>query len=295
MSRIVYVAGEWLAAEAATVPITDRGFLMGDGVYDTCRVFQGQYFRFEQHAERLRVSGQVLRIDVPPVPELWRIAQDLLTRNRDAAGPERGALDHAVLRLTVTRGSGGKGLGTSGAGPVRVVATLRPLPADWRQRARAGWSVMTAATRHAPAQVIPSALKGQGRIYSLLARLEAEEAGCDDALLLSTDGRITEGTTWNVFWRHGRTLRTPAANEGLLPGVTRAMVMELAASAGYTIEEGGWPRSEIEGAHEAFATMTSLGVVPIRSLDGRDFPATGEAAGPLGEQYWERVAEETRG
>lgn len=295
MSRVAYVDGEWVAEEAASLPISDRGFLMGDGVYDTCRVFEGTYFRFDEHAERLRASGQVLRIDVPPTPELRRVGDEILARNRGAIGDDDATLDHAVLRLTVTRGSGGSGLGTGGAGPVRVVATLRPLPADWRERAGGGWSIVTAHTRHAPAEVIPPALKGQGRVYALLARLEAEAAGCDDALLLSTDGMITEGTTWNLFWRVGRTLRTPAAAQGLLPGVTRSLVLELARSAGYAIEEGAWQRSELDDADEAFATMTSLGLVTIRSLDGRPFPGTGQAAGRLAELYWQRIAEETHG
>jgi branched-chain amino acid aminotransferase len=292
MTRTVYVGGEWVDEETAAVPITDRGFLMGDGVYDTCRVFEGQYFRFDQHARRLRASGDVLKIDVPAVPELRRIAHELLERNR-ATAPAHASLDHAVLRLTVTRGSGGRGLGTRGAGPVRVVATLRPLPTDWRERARAGWSVITAATRHAPAEVIPPALKGQGRIYSLLARLEAEAAGCDDALLLSTDGRITEGTTWNLFWRTGQTLRTPAAATGLLPGVARGVVIDVGRAEGYAVEEGAWSRSELDRADEAFATMTSLGLVPIRSLDGRPFPGTAELAPRLADLYWERIAGES--
>jgi len=283
---IAHVDGEWVDGGAATIPITDRGFLLGDGVYDTCRVFEGAYFRFAQHAERLRASGAVLRIDVPPVEELRRVADGLLARNPVG--------DHAVLRIIVTRGSGGAGLATAGAGPVRVVATLRPLSDDWHARAMAGWSVLTAATRRPPPETMPPALKGLGRMFSLLARLEAEAAGCDDALLLSTDGRITEGTTWNVFWRRGRTLRTPATLEGLLAGVTRSLVVEMAENAGFAVEQGAWDRQELDDADEVFATMTSLGIVPIHTLDRRRYPGTGEAAGTLAPLYWKRVREETR-
>jgi branched-chain amino acid aminotransferase len=221
MDRVAFVDGAWVDESAATIPIQDRGFLMGDGVYDTCRVFEGTYFRFEQHAERLRVSGAILRIDVPPVPVLRRMADELLTRNRERLADAGPAGDHAVLRITVTRGSGGSGLGTAGTGPVRLVATLWPLPADWRERARTGWSVLTAATCHPSPDVLPAALKGQGRVSSLLARLEADEAGCDDALLLSAEGNVTEGTAWNICWRHGPVLRTPSVDQGLLAGVTR--------------------------------------------------------------------------
>jgi branched-chain amino acid aminotransferase len=295
VSAVVYLDGTWVDAARASIPITDRGFLMGDGVYDTCRVFEGAYFRFEEHAARLRASGDVLSIQVPPVDELRAVAEELLRRNQRLAAGRADAFDHAVLRLTVTRGSGGGGLGTAGAGPVRLVATLRPLPTDWRERARTGWTVITARTRHPPPDVIPPALKGQGRGFSLLARLEAERAGADDALLLSVDGHVTEGTAWNVFWRRDRTLRTPAPAEGLLPGVTRALVLEIAGEEGFTVEEGAWPRAELDDVDEAFATMTSLGVVPIRSLDGRALPGSGEAAGLLADRYWDRVRQETRG
>jgi branched-chain amino acid aminotransferase len=290
---IAFVDGEWVDAAAATIPISDRGFLMGDGVYDTCRVYDGAYFRFEDHAERLRASGAILRIEVPPVGRLKAVADEILARNRNGAG-DAAAFDHAVLRLTVTRGSGGAGLGTVGAGPVRLVATLRPMPPDWRDRARAGWSVLTAATRQPPRTVMPAGLKGQGRVFSLLARLEAERAGYDDALLLSVDGHIAEGTTWNMFWRVGETLRTPAAEQGPLPGVTRGLVLGIARDEGFIVEEGAWPRSELDRADEAFATMTSLGLVPIRSLDGHRFPGT-VAVDRLAGRYWERVQRETHG
>jgi branched-chain amino acid aminotransferase len=290
---IAHVDGEWVDARGATIPIDDRGFLLGDGVYDTCRVFEGVYFRFEEHAERLRASAAVLRMDAPPVPELRDVAEELLARNRSHAAEDAARLDHAVLRLTLTRGSGGAGLGTDGAGPVRLVATLRPLPTDWRERARAGWSVLTARTRHPPPDVLPPMLKGQGRISSLLARLEAEAGGCDDALLLSTDGRITEGTTWNVFWRVGTALRTPAPEAGLLAGVTRALVLDLAAAAGLSVEEGAWPRAELDAADEAFATLTSLGLVPIHTLDGARLRGASDAVDRLTPLYWARVRQET--
>ena len=285
---IAYVDGAWQDAEAGTVPIHDRGFLLGDGVYDTCRVFEGRYFLFPEHARRLHASAAVLRIPVPGVAELHDLALQLLERN---GGPE---LAHAVLRITATRGSGGRGVGTRGAGPTRLVMTLRRLPEDWRAQARQGWSCVTADVRHPPAAVMPPALKGQGRIFSLLATLDAEAAGCDEALLLSTDGKIAEGATWNVFWRAGERLRTPAEDTGILAGVTRAVVMDVARDAGYIVEEGAWERSELDGADEAFATMTSRGLVPLRTLDGRAFPST-EAADRLTAAYWDRVREACHG
>ena len=295
---IAWVDGEWVDAREGRVPIHDRGFLLGDGVYDSCRLFEGRWFRFEEHALRLQASGDVLRIPVPSAEELRRIADGIRERNPGVA--------HGTLRLTVTRGSGGPTPVRPDHAAPRLVVTLRALPDDWRERAGKGWSCMrsseksrwscmTAEIRHPPASVMPPGLKGQGRVFSLLAALEAEAAGCDQALLLSLDGNVTEGTTWNVFWRSGDRLRTPDASSGLLAGVTRGIVMEIAADAGLRVEEGVWDRTELDGAEELFATMTSLGLVPLLSLDGRELPEPRRAVDRLTPRYWERVRKESHG
>lgn len=266
--------GTWVAEEEARVPIDDRGFLLGDGVFDTCRLYDGRWLHFDDHARRLHDSAEVLRIPPPPLAELRGRADDLLRRNS--------GVDHGVLRMTLTRGSPG--------GPPRLVMTLRTLPSDWRDTARRGWRCITAAVRHPPAAVMPPRLKGQGRVFSLLAALEAEEAGCDQALLLSLDGHITEGATWNVFWRVGNVVRTPSEETGLLPGVTRSLVMEQVRAAGYTLETGVWGREELDAAHEVFGTMTSLGIVPITELDGRPLPEARTASDVIAPRFWDRVA-----
>ena len=281
---IAWVDGRWVPADEGRIPIDDRGFLYGDGVYDTCRLFEGRWFRFDEHARRLHASAAVLRIDPPQAAELRRIADGLVERNPDVT--------HGTLRMTVTRGSAPPG---AGVGPPRLVMTLRALPPDWNDRARRGWRCMTATVRHPPPSVIPPGLKGQGRTFSLLAALEAEAAGCDQALLLSMEGIVTEGATWNVFWRTGDTLRTPAASSGLLPGVTRALVLEIAQDAGYGVETGTWERSELDDAEEVFATMTSLGLVPVLTLDGRALPQPRHAVDRLTPLYWDRVRKECHG
>jgi branched-subunit amino acid aminotransferase/4-amino-4-deoxychorismate lyase len=276
---LAWVDGEWVEEEAGRVPIHDRGFLYGDGVYDTCRLYHGRWLRFDDHARRLHESADVLGITPPPVPELRRLADQILARN----APQ----EHAVLRMTVTRGGGRH---DDRAPDHRLVLTLAPLPADWRDRARRGWSCLTADVRHPPPAVMPPRLKGQGRIFSLLARREAEAAGCDQALLLSLDGQVTEGATWNVFWRRGDTIRTPAESTGILAGVTRGVVIDCVEEAGYALEVGVWDRRELDDADEIFGTMTSLGLVPIHTLDGRALPPARPAVERLTSLYWQAAA-----
>lgn len=282
---IVYLNGAWTDAAAATISIHDRGFLLADGVFETARVVNGRYFRLEQHLGRLADSARQLHLAIPHANELSVIAHELVVRNGVADGS---------LRITVTRGPGGSGLDTRGAGPPTLLVAVHPMAPDWRERAARGWHLITANVRRPSALSVPSDLKALGRVYAILAHLEAESAGADDALLLTADGNIGEGPTWNFFWRSGRVLRTAALAGGILEGITRSIIMRLAAAEGYQTEEGLYPRSDLEHADEAFATMTSFGVVPIRSIDQRSFPGDG-CAGLLQRRYWEYVERSLQG
>src|SRR5205807_1383773 len=157
----------------------------------------------------------------------------------------------AIFRVTLTRGR-------AGAREPTLYATVQPLPPTWREDARRGWQLITAQVRHPPLAASPSRIKSLGRLQGILARFEAQDAGVDDALLLAPDGVVVEGPTWNIFWRHGRNIYTPSVETGILEGVTRSVVIQLARDAGYTVEEGSWPRAELDHADELFATMTSL-------------------------------------
>jgi branched-chain amino acid aminotransferase len=278
---IVYLNGEWLPENEADIPITDRGFLYGDGVFETARLHQGKFFRLEQHLERLQQSALALQIPAPPSAQLATLAREIAERNQ---------LQEASLRITLTRGSvAGKSLHTERP---TLLVTIAAVGEDWLARAAQGWTLITARTRRPAPAAVPAQLKSLGRIYSLLATLEIQ-GRADDALLLTTEGAIAEGPTWNFFWRHGRVVRTAALELGVLDGVTRAIIMELARAAGYEVQEGRWSRSDLDHAEEAFATMTSRGIVPIRSLDGRPFPST-DCAAQLQPRYWEQVAAELR-
>lgn len=269
---IVWLDGRWLDADDATVSIRDRGFLMADGVYETCRLFEGGYFRIAAHLDRLERSGSILGVPVPPAGELTTVAYGLAHRN---------AITDGSLRIIVTRGTGAR---------TTVLLTLEPVAPDWRERAARGWNLITARSRRPPTDAVPAELKTLGRPWALLARREAAAAGADDALLLSTDGHIAEGTAWNVFWRSGTTLCTPSLEVGVLDGITRATLLAIAPGQGFVVSEGRWSRAALEDADEAFATMSSLGIVPIRRIDDRSFDPAAPTAHALADAYWRTVA-----
>ncbi len=271
---IVFLDGQYLDEGDAVVSIYDRGFLQGDGVFETARLHRRGWFRLDQHLERLAVSAAMLHLTLPPRANLASIADQLAIRN---------SIDEGTLRITVTRGRA--------EGQPTLVATLQPLASDWMQRAEHGWNVATARTRRPGLRSMPSQLKCVGRTHSLLARLEEQPQDVDDVLLLSEAGYLCEGPTWNLFWRRGSLLRTPSAATGALEGITRAVILDIAVGNGFTVEQGEWPRAELEDAEEIFATMSSLGVVPIQVLDQRSIPSDA-AARLLQARYWELVARE---
>lgn len=272
----VYLNGEWVDEAAASVPIDDRGFLHADAVYETARLHRGAYFRLDRHLARLAASAATLRIPLPPADAIAATAAEIVRRT---------GLREATFRITVTRGPHPDAPGT-------VLVTLRPIAADWTERAARGWTLITATTRRPSVAAIPAHIKSPGRPYAVLARLEAEAAGVDDALLLDDRGHVSEGPTWNVFWRKGRRLFTPSPACGVLEGVTRAAILDLAAAVRLDAQEGRYPRAELDAADEVFATMSSLGVVPVRVLDGQTLRAAGLAAAELQRRYWELVAAE---
>ena len=271
---IAYHDGEWLDESQLRIPASDAGFLSGHGVFESVRLHRGAWFRIGAHLERLAASAALLRIALPAREQLERVLHELARRS---------GVEEASARLTVTAGSGG--------GP-SVLATISPIADDWRARAARGWRLITARTRHPDPSSIPPALKSLGRVYSVLAKQEARDAGADDALMLLPDGTVAEGPTWNFFFRTDGVLHT-ASTEAVLGGVTRAVLIELAGAYGLAVD-AGLPTAELlDRADAAFASMSSLGVVPVLSLDGRPLPGSAALAAPLQSAYWSLVHEET--
>jgi branched-chain amino acid aminotransferase len=276
---MVFLDGQWVDEEDATIPANDRGFLFADGVFETGLLANGRYFRLDAHLQRLTQSAALLGVPVPPAAELARIAAEIAERN---------GIRDGSLRITLTAGHSSNTAGS-------ILVTLVPRDDAWIRKARDGWNIITAQTTRPSTRAIPAQLKALGRTYALLARREARIASADDALLLTDDGMICEGPTWNVMWRTGNTIRTPALELGVLAGVTRAILLDAARDLGFTTEEGAFPRSELDHADEIFATMTSAGVACFRSLDTRMLPEHTPAADALLERYYAVIAAECGG
>lgn len=271
---IVYLNGRYMPEEEAAISIHDRGFLAADGVFETALLHDGGFFRLGAHLERFAASAAALRLTAPAAAETDSVLRRVAHMNE---------LRAATMRITLTRG----------AVQPTLLVTATAHDSGHRDRLRAGWHLVTARTRRPSTAAIPAQVKTLGRPYALLARLEAADADADDALLLSDQGFICEGPSWNVFWRTGQTLFTPSLDVGVLAGVTRAVLLEIAPHSGLEVREGQWHREALDDADEMFATMTSAGIVSVRSLDGREFTDGTTAADALQTAYWQRVAAET--
>lgn len=271
---IAYHDGQWLDERDVRVAVRDPAFQSGHGVFESVRLHRGRYFRIDAHLERLAGSAALVRIALPAHDELAAVLRELA---------QRSGLEEASARLTVTAGPDD--------GAPSVIATIAPIGADWRERAARGWRIVTARTRHPDPGTVPPALKSLGRVYSVLARQEARDARVDDVLMLLPDGTVAEGPTWNFFFRVDGVLHT-ASTDAVLGGVTRAVVIDLARAQGTPLEVG-LPHADLLGrADAAFASMSSLGVVPVTELDGRPLAGSAGLAAPIQTAYWSLVHEE---
>jgi 4-amino-4-deoxychorismate lyase len=225
----------------------DEALLRGRAAFETIRVYGGRPFRLDAHLDRL--LGSAGSIDLPPLEraELEALVPLVL----DAAGP-----GDAVLRLVWT------------AEPLGL-ALVSPIP-DWIEetRARGGRAVSLLGMRATAPWLLPN-VKSTSYAVNMAAEAEAKRRGADEAVFVDAEGVVLEGTVTNVWWRVGDTLRTPALELGILAGVTRAALLEIAAAHGLAVEEGVFALGDLLGAEEAFTSSSVREVMPLVDLDGR--------------------------
>ncbi len=261
----VWLNGDLVGTEAARIDPRDRGFLLGDGVFETFAAADGYVYRLAEHLARLRAGAAVLGIPVP-AHDIERVVQAVLEANGLARG-------RAALRLTLIHGVGPRGL----LAPVDPQPTLL-LTAVATSAPPEAMTAVTATVRrneHSPT----ASIKHMSYLDNVIARNEAAARGADEALMLNTAGNIAEASAANVFAVvAGGTLVTPASTEGALPGVTRRAVIELAAGLDLGVHETIVSVERLAEADEAFLTNSLIGVCPLVALDGR--PIGDGAAGP---------------
>lgn len=279
--RKVYLDGRLVRESQARVPVTDRGFTLGDGVFETMRAIGGRLFRAGEHFDRLAYSASTLGLELPiDLPEMQRAARALLETNGTAG---------ALVRITITRGvPADRGLLPSGSSPATVVMVATPVPRGPNERSDWGYRAVVSGIRRNETSPL-SRIKSCNYLDSVLARMEAARAGAQEAILLNGVGDVACGASSNVFLVEGDLLVTPYLDAGVLAGVTRRTVLELCERAGVRHEERRVGLEELMTADALFVTNTAIGVMPVVTLDGRPIAsaATGQVTARLRALYEE--------
>ena len=266
MNAVVFVNGRITDAAQASVPVFDHGFLYGEGIYETLRTYDRQPFLFDRHMARLRQSAALMDLDVPFADEA--LAADVARTM--AAHP---GLDEAYIRILLTRGVGELTYNPAACPTPTLVIIVKPFPAPPAQSFTEGIRLaLVAVRRNHPAALNPR-IKSNNLLNNALAMQEALRAQADEALMQNHAGELAECSQSNFFLVRGGRVETPPVSAGLLPGVTRQFVLELATSLGLPAIEATLTPADLSSADEAFITGTTREVTPVVTIDGRPIGA----------------------
>ena len=275
----LYLNGEFVPEEELRISAFDHGFLYGDGVFEGIRAYDGYVFKLEEHLDRLYDSARAIRLEIPLSRDEMREAiLETLRVN---------GLKTSYIRPIVTRGVGDLGIDPRKCpGPPTVLIIVR----EWKslypeELYEKGLRAIVASTRARPPESLPPSIKSLNYLTNIMAKLEANVAGVDEAIMLDVRGFVAEGTADNLFVVKKGVLYTPPVTTNL-PGITRGVILELAEQAGYPVREEYFGVAHLYMADEVFLTGTAAEVVPIVEIDGRPI-GTGRP-GPITRDLRER-------
>ncbi|MDR5676805.1 MAG: branched-chain-amino-acid transaminase [Armatimonadota bacterium] len=261
MSGWTYVDGRFVPKEEASVSVYDHGFLYGDGVFEGIRVYGGRVFKLDEHVRRLYESAKSILLEIPiPPEEMKRLILEAVRRN---------GLQDAYVRPIVTRGRGDLGIDPRKCGRPTVVVIVDQIQLYPERAYREGLRMITATHRKSPSDSLNPRIKSLNYLNQILARLEANLAGADEALMLNHEGYVCECSADNVFVVRSGEVWTPPAHLGILRGVTRDAVLEIARDLGIPAFERTFTLHDVYTADEVFLTGTGAEIGPVVWVDGR--------------------------
>lgn len=257
----VFIDGKFHDEAKAKISVFDHGLLYGDGVFEGIRAYNGRVFRLKEHIDRLFCSAKAIMLDIPMShEELVKATVETCRRNKVKDG---------YIRLVVTRGVGTLGLNPFKCpqGSVIVIAGKIQLypPALYRK----GMEIVTVATTRNLHNAVNPAIKSLNYLNNILAKIEAINAGVEEAIMLNSDGYVAECTGDNLFIIKGDQMFTPPLYAGALYGITRGVAIDLAREIGLTVDETNLTRYDLYNADECFLTGTGAEVIPVVKIDGR--------------------------
>lgn len=261
MGLIIYLDGKYVPEEEAVVSVFDHGLLYGDGIFEGIRAYHNQVFKLSEHLERLYESARTITLEIPiSVDEMQDVVLETLRRNN---------LRDAYIRLVVTRGKGDLGLDPRKcklATIFCIAASIQLYPDELYER---GLEMVTVATRRNIPEACNPRVKSLNYLNNIYAKIEANLAGVPEAIMLNQEGYVAEATGDNIFLVKKGKLITPPIHVGLLEGITRNAVMDLARARGIEVRERVFTRHDVYIADECFLTGTAAELIPCVKVDGR--------------------------
>jgi branched-chain amino acid aminotransferase len=257
----IYLNGTYLDEKHATVSVFDHGLLYGDGIFEGIRAYNGRVFKLKEHIERLYYSAKAILLNIPLSPaEMIRATVETCRANNTRDG---------YIRLVVTRGVGGLGLNPNRCKEPSIIIIadkIQLYPSEYYEK---GLEIVTVPTTRNLHSALNPAIKSLNYLNNILAKIEANNAGCEEAIMLNAEGFVAECTGDNLFIVKNGKLFTPPLSAGALYGITRGVVIDLAREKGIDVIEPNLTRYDLFNADECFLTGTGAELIPVVKIDGR--------------------------
>lgn len=272
---LIYIDGQWVSRDRAALSVYDHGVLYGDGVFEGIRAYHGHVFKLKEHLDRLYQSAKLISLKIPLTQkELSSIVGQSVQRN---------GLSDAYIRLLVTRGVGDLGLDPRACPAPSVVVIADKLALFPEKCYREGLEAIVAKTRRNLIEAVNPIIKSMNYLNNILAKIEANQAGVPEAIMLNNDGFVCECTGDNIFLVKGTALVTPPIEAGVLNGITRKVVIEIVEKrTSFEVNERLFKADEIFTSDEVFFTGTAAEVIPVTKIDRK--PIGTGTPGPITEE-----------
>jgi len=257
----IFIDGKFCDESEAKISVFDHGLLYGDGVFEGIRAYHGRVFKLKEHIDRLFFSAKAILLDLP-------MSHEALMKATVESCRINGLTD-GYIRLVVTRGVGTLGLNPNRCKNPSVIIIADKIQVYPKELYDKGMDIVTVPTVRNLHSAVNPAIKSLNYLNNILAKIEANNAGVEEAVMLNSEGYVAEGTADNIFVVRKGALQTPPLSAGALYGITRQTVIELAEAAGWKVTEPNLTRYDLFNADECFLTGTGAELIPVVKIDGR--------------------------
>lgn len=257
----IYIDGNWFDKDKAKISVYDHGLLYGDGVFEGIRIYGGAIFRLKEHVRRLFDSAKAIMLTIPMTKE------EMESLLRDAV--EKNSKQEGYIRLVITRGVGDLGINPATCPKASIIVIVDDIALYPAEHYEKGIKVITASTRRNSPDALDPRVKSLNYLNNVMAKMEARQAGCLEAILLNREGKVAECTGDNLFYIRDEVLMTPAGDQGALKGITRDAVIEAAKGIGMLTRATPTTLYDLYTADECFLTGTAAEMIPVTTIDGR--------------------------